>query len=74
MAEEPCSFFAPTASGFNAKNDQAAATWLDKFWARPFFGPSRIPERRASVLSSALWGFAFNTSVVVAVDGGDVEI
>ena len=19
------------------------ATWLDKFWARPFFGPSRIP-------------------------------
>ena len=42
LADEPCCFFAPTASCFNSKNDQAAATWMDKFWARPFFGPSPI--------------------------------
>ena len=58
LAEEPCSFCAPTASSFNSKNDQAAAaaTWLDKFWVGPFFGPSRIPECRAGVLSSVLSG------------------
>ena len=56
LAEEPCSFCAPAASSFNSQNDQAAATWLDKFWVRPFFGPSRIPERRASVLSFVLSG------------------
>ena len=39
LADEPCWFFAPTASCFNSKNDQAAATWMDKFWARPFSGP-----------------------------------
>ena len=55
LADEPCSFFAPTAC-FNAKHDQAAATWPDNFLVRPFFGPSRIPERRACVLSSVLSG------------------
>ena len=40
LADEPCCFFAPTASCFNSKNDQAAATWMDRFWARPLFRPS----------------------------------
>ena len=49
-------FFAPTASCFSSNNDEVAATWLDKFWARPFFGPLRIPYCRACVLSSgAAW-------------------
>ena len=57
LADEPCCFFAPTASCFNAKkNDQAAATWLDEFWARPFLGPSRIPWCRSCVLSSVVSG------------------
>ena len=43
-------------SNFNAENDQAATTWLDKFWVRPLFRSSCIPERRASVLSSMLSG------------------
>ena len=43
LADELCCFFAPTASCFNSKNDQAVATCLDKFWARPFFGPSHVP-------------------------------
>ena len=42
---------------FNATNDQAAAPWMDKFWARPFLGPSHIPERRACILSSVLSGW-----------------
>ena len=52
LAGEPCCFFAPTVSCFNSRNDQAVATWLDKFWARPFVGPSCC----ACVLSSALSG------------------
>jgi len=31
LADEPCSFFAPTASCFNSRNDQTVASWLDKF-------------------------------------------
>ena len=43
LADEPCCFFTPTASCLNSRNDQAVATWLDKFLARPFVGPSHIP-------------------------------
>ena len=64
LADEPCCFFAPTASCFNPKNDQAAATWMDKFWARPFFGPSRVPAYCPLCCRGAAWLVRGETMVV----------